>query len=565
LLRSADERAAATSVRLSETESLLRSADERVAATSVRLTETEGLLRSADECAAKALARLSDTTSRIGDAEQRASFAKQRGDAIATRVQILEAYHRQAHPLLQAMVRSTSWRITRPARLVAAALRGHAIDPDPTIYLPAIPSQPDLAPNPPKKAWTQMAVEDAPSTPLSLRHISRVEKTTTPGPAPIIGMLVVDFDAGGLERFVLDLCRALSRLDLCCAIFVTGRSGAMAQEAARWGVEVHACENGEAVASIARRLGIRAVVAHHCATGWNELHAAGIPIIEVLHNAYFWQRDDDGLRTKRLLISRFIAVSEEVREFAVQELDIDDGRILLLLNGVDVSEFFRPRFARLCEIRGQEEFTFLQVSQLWHSKGHNAALTAFAKLHQEFPATRLVFAGGVGEVEVETLLRQRVRMLELEGVVQFTGWLDRRDISRYYASANCFLLPSFNEGFSLATIEALFFGLPMILTDVGGAREVIQHEDVGILIHPPTVVNDLTFENRRALSLMDDPGHVGQLHMAMRQMVSDRELWARKGLDGMAKFPTFDMGTVGLRYEAALAPYLARTDALRAD
>src|SRR5207249_190685 len=57
-------------------------------------------------------------------------------------------------------------------------------------------------------------------------------------------------------------------------------------------------------------------------------------------------------------------------------------------------------------------------------------------------------------------------------------------ISDYYRLADVFLLSSLVEGWSLAKTEAMLFGLPLILTDVGGAAEVISNGDVGALIPP---------------------------------------------------------------------------------
>src|SRR5262249_26392174 len=101
--------------------------------------------------------------------------------------------------------------------------------------------------------------------------------------------------------------------------------------------------------------------------------------------------------------------------------------------------------------------------------------------------------------------------------------------------------------------------LPMILTDVGGARELIEDDDVGILIAPPISLDELSPARAHVLGSSDDAGHVHELHGAMRRMVVERPVWTMKGLNGMVKFPRFDIDTVATSYEALLAPLLTGT------
>ncbi|MFN7134848.1 MAG: glycosyltransferase, partial [Myxococcales bacterium] len=57
-------------------------------------------------------------------------------------------------------------------------------------------------------------------------------------------------------------------------------------------------------------------------------------------------------------------------------------------------------------------------------------------------------------------------------------------VSDLYCAADALLLPSIVEGFSLVTLEALAFGLPLVLTDVGGARELLDDPVMGVLVPP---------------------------------------------------------------------------------
>jgi glycosyltransferase involved in cell wall biosynthesis len=99
--------------------------------------------------------------------------------------------------------------------------------------------------------------------------------------------------------------------------------------------------------------------------------------------------------------------------------------------------------------------------------------------------------------------------------------------SIFYLRANCFLLPSFIEGWSIAMTEAMFYEVPMILTAVGGAPEVIFDNDIGILI--PNEYGDVTnldLELLNELTYSPQSYHVTEiLRDAMIDMIENEKKW----------------------------------------
>ena len=90
------------------------------------------------------------------------------------------------------------------------------------------------------------------------------------------------------------------------------------------------------------------------------------------------------------------------------------------------------------------------------------------------------------------------------GKVVFAGWRD--DISACFNAMDVFVQPSLSEAFSQVLIEAMGVGLPVIATDVGGANEVIENGDNGLLI---------------------EPDEVNAIHEAIMRIYNDRELLGR--------------------------------------
>src|SRR5260370_32292949 len=102
---------------------------------------------------------------------------------------------------------------------------------------------------------------------------------------------------------------------------------------------------------------------------------------------------------------------------------------------------------------------------------------------------RVVSDGGVdarltvvGSGEDETKLRQMAKEFGLNDVVALAG--EQADPGPYLASADVFVLPSRQEGFSNAILEAMAAALPVIATDVGGNAEAIVRDKGGLIISP---------------------------------------------------------------------------------
>ena len=122
-------------------------------------------------------------------------------------------------------------------------------------------------------------------------------------------------------------------------------------------------------------------------------------------------------------------------------------------------------------------FIFLTVGRLVPGKNIGLQLEAMREVIKKYPDMELWIIGGGPE-------RERLKKLSYElGVASYAKFLDfQADVLPYYAKAEAFLLTSSSEGWGMAVIEAAAFGLPIIMTDVGCAGEVIKDVESGIII-----------------------------------------------------------------------------------
>ena len=135
------------------------------------------------------------------------------------------------------------------------------------------------------------------------------------------------------------------------------------------------------------------------------------------------------------------------------------------------------------------DFIIGYVSTLIPAKGHLQLIEAFKKLREDVPNAKLLFVGA-GEYAAVT---EAARDLP-ESSVTFTGHRD--DVPACLNAMDLFVQPSLSEAFSRVIIEAMGTGLAVIATRVGGADEVIESGENGVLI-PADDVNALHSEMLR--------------------------------------------------------------------
>lgn len=156
------------------------------------------------------------------------------------------------------------------------------------------------------------------------------------------------------------------------------------------------------------------------------------------------------------------------------------------------------------------ETVILQVSRMEPWKGHRLLLAALGQLRDRAGWTCWVVGGAQRPEEARYLdeLREAARHLGVERRTRFLG--ERRDVPHLMAAADLFCQPNLEpEPFGLVFVEALYAGLPVVATSLGGAREIVAPE-CGVLVG-----HEDALELAHALrALMDDPGQRAALGSA---------------------------------------------------
>lgn len=194
------------------------------------------------------------------------------------------------------------------------------------------------------------------------------------------------------------------------------------------------------------------------------------------------------LRGCRLFRPHIIAIS---RATAAQFASVADKiSISVIHNGIPITKFHPgPQPEGLREQLGlkDDDKIVLIVGRLTPWKGHMILLEAMRLVREKCPNARLLVAGETAFWDAqykETLLNKSRE----NGVDDITHWLDfRRDIPELLRLCDVFVLPSVNEPFGRAIIEAMATGKPVIGTNSGGVPEIITDKKCGLLVEPKNV------------------------------------------------------------------------------
>lgn len=153
------------------------------------------------------------------------------------------------------------------------------------------------------------------------------------------------------------------------------------------------------------------------------------------------------------------------------------------VRGVDMEKFSRrTEVEEMAKgIKTEGIFTFIFVGRIVGDKGINELVSAFAELHKKYENTRLLLIGNF-EQHLDPLKAETLNVIDKHTSIESLGPKYGDELLAYYAASDCFVFPSYREGFPNTVMEAGAMGLPSIVTDINGSREIIIDGKNGVII-----------------------------------------------------------------------------------
>lgn len=337
--------------------------------------------------------------------------------------------------------------------------------------------------------------------------------------------VIWSLEVGGAERIVASLAKGMDRTLVSPMVVCLNHAGALAEELTQADIPVIALEKRGKIdlmllwrlVRLMRRLRPDVVHTHLWgANAWGRVaaRAAGVPVVIANEHSvdswkprFYLQLD----RWLAPLTTRLVAVSQHVREF-YEAQGIGRGRWQVIYNGIEIETLPERRrnghYAAL-GIRSYEPVVGF-IGRLVSARAPQVFVEAIQRARREIPSLRAVIVGD-GPLRRDT--EAYARRLGLERRVIFTG--TRRDVPELLAGMDALVFSSEREGCSLAMLEAMACGVPVVATKVGGTLEVIEAGVSGLLVEPrqPQALAD------RIIEVLNTPSKAEAIRVAARQRV----------------------------------------------
>ncbi|MGW8267103.1 MAG: glycosyltransferase [Longimicrobiales bacterium] len=259
--------------------------------------------------------------------------------------------------------------------------------------------------------------------------------------------------------------------------------------------------------------------------------AGNLPVVCTFHGSADVHPEDRMLGVKARILSRtgnsIVYVSHDLRAMLERRLGTRPDLGTVIHNGVSP-----PNPAHVADLRGELQLgphgsLVGSVGNIRGPKDYPTLLRAARLVLDHGSDVHFVIAGDNTGPRGEAIAAFR-RALGLDANVHFLGF--RRDVAAVIGALDLFVSSSASEGLPLATLEAQFLGVPVVLTAVGGVPEIVEHGKTGVLV---------------------PPGNPGALAEGISRLLNDRRLAGRMAAEGRRRVEQ------GFSLEGMLERYIA--------
>ena len=154
-------------------------------------------------------------------------------------------------------------------------------------------------------------------------------------------------------------------------------------------------------------------------------------------------------------------------------------------NGVDTARFDALAGADLSDFRlryaAPDERIVFHVGRIVHEKGLGVLVESVPRVLAGYPKTKFVIAGTGGFLESA---KRRAAELGVADSIYFAGFIPDADRDRLFKVADVAVFPSLYEPFGIVALEAMAARTPVVVSQVGGLAEVVDHNETGLLVYP---------------------------------------------------------------------------------
>lgn len=299
---------------------------------------------------------------------------------------------------------------------------------------------------------------------------------------------------GGAESSMLRLMRYAHPQQLECSVILTGQPDSkLAQAVAQLPVCCYSVKplDWSGLSALLRQIqpDVAYLFGQIRTLGWAwAARRAGVPLLVGAERGSGTRWINRlGRRLDKHVLDGYITNSRQTARVMQQQIGIRPDRIFVAYNGLDLAppSLATPPLATppLAALPQAVDEPIVCVANIRPLKGQIVLLQAVRRLQATYPALRAVL---VGEDLTQGRFFQEVEAQGLHDTFRWTGFV--ADVKPYLAQASIFVLPSlYREGLPTSILEAMWAGLPVVASQVGGVDELVRDGETGWLVPPGEV------------------------------------------------------------------------------
>jgi starch synthase len=245
----------------------------------------------------------------------------------------------------------------------------------------------------------------------------------------------------------------------------------------------------------------------------------GIPLVITTHSLEPlrpWKREQLGLgydasswveKTAIEMADAVIAVSKETKEDVLKYFDVDEEKIKVIYNGINLEEYIITEETSTLEEYGIDKSKpyVLFVGRITRQKGIIHLVNAIKYID---PDTQVVLCAGAPDTaEIGKEMEDSVNEVKQnrDNIIWIDKMLDKKEVIQLYSHADVFCCPSIYEPFGIINIEAMSCETAVVASAVGGIKEVVVDGETGILV--PLEQQDIDPFEKRIFNIPDSTLH----------------------------------------------------------
>lgn len=384
-----------------------------------------------------------------------------------------------------------------------------------------------------------------------LKQTVALSQSPTVDLPPAIGLIVTTFERGGLEQIVLYLYQGYKKAGyktyLLCQKDLLGSMAEQIDDD-----ELLVFHDSEAeLFSILKTYNIKIVHYHYNVFALEKMRQHGVKTIYTMHNTYIWKNDQEIRDYASILASAdyVVPVSGAVEKYFHARTDSLCCNMHTIYNGISFDELSLCELPQKLTRQGlnldENDVTMAFIASFYPSKGQTGMIGVMEELIKHYPNVKLLLVGNIGNEDFYQNFRRYLDASPAKNNIIRVDYFPHKYIGEFLRqTADIFILPTLQEGCSNAVLEAIFCDKPMIVTDVGNARQAEAEASCIVVPTPyPDIIklqNSVLYET----SLMKDMPNKQAVVDAISYMVDHLAMYQQKAKLSDEKKQQFSVDTM---------------------